>query len=188
MTQMTLIIYILIGLAIIGCQRSEEMIYSTIKSPKTGQMIVLNSKIDSTDLIDLTPKNLRFIRNEIFARHGYIFKSNDLTDYFSKFEWYDPKFKVNQIEDKLTDIDQFNIKLIKSIEKFKNIKPIKWGSDIQDYLDLIPKLQLPFDFICEKSFNPAGPDYNNEIIKKYKPDGAAIIAKLYQDKNEAALI
>ncbi|WP_078775722.1 YARHG domain-containing protein [Fibrobacter intestinalis] len=28
------------------------------------------------------------LRNSIFARHGYIFKSEDLKAYFSKFNWY----------------------------------------------------------------------------------------------------
>ena len=33
---------------------------------------------------------LRIMRNEILARHGYVFKSKDLQDYFKQFSWYHP--------------------------------------------------------------------------------------------------
>jgi hypothetical protein len=57
------------------------------------------------------------MRNEIFAAHGYIFKSADLRDYFSKTKWYNPKFP--DVTDKLTDIEKHNIQLILKYEKHK---------------------------------------------------------------------
>lgn len=57
---------------------------------------------------------LRLIRNEIFARHGYIFKAKDLSDYFNKQEWYRPKFK--DVMSKLTSIEKKNIALIETFE------------------------------------------------------------------------
>lgn len=178
----------MIGLTVICCQNSEEHIYSSIKSPKSGQMIVLDSRMDSIEISGLTAADLRLIRNEIFARHGYIFTSKDLTAYFSKFDWYEPAIKADKIDDKLNQIDQFNIELIKSIEKLKNNKSLKWDSDIQEYLELIPTIELPFDFVCEENFKPAELNHEIDIIKKYKPEGAVIIAKIYQDDNEAAII
>jgi hypothetical protein len=35
--------------------------------------------------------NLRLMRNEIYARHGYVFKDKKLTEYFTRFSWYRPK-------------------------------------------------------------------------------------------------
>jgi hypothetical protein len=60
-------------------------------------------------------KELRITRNEIFARHGCIFKSKDLTDYFNQFDWYEPKFK--KVDSLLTENEKKNIQLILCLEK-----------------------------------------------------------------------
>lgn len=52
----------------------------------------------------------RLIRNEIFARHGFIFKSEDLKKYFGSQDWYKPQF--NDVTDQLTDLEKLNIRLI----------------------------------------------------------------------------
>lgn len=55
--------------------------------------------ISSEDLIDLekADKNtLRRARNLIYAWHGYKFKSEDLQEYFSKFDWYNPIYDSEQ--------------------------------------------------------------------------------------------
>lgn len=55
-------------------------------------------------------EELRIMRNEIFAKHGYIFNSEDLQEYFSAFEWYVAEHEdVNHL---LTESDKENIKLI----------------------------------------------------------------------------
>jgi hypothetical protein len=38
-------------------------------------------------------KELRILRNEIYAKHGRIFESKDLRDYFGKCTWYHPSKK-----------------------------------------------------------------------------------------------
>jgi len=38
----------------------------------------------------LSPEQMRIARNEIFARHGYEFQSEDLREYFSSKSWYHP--------------------------------------------------------------------------------------------------
>lgn len=60
--------------------------------------------------------NLKVIRNEIFARHGYIFKNGgEMEKYFLAEEWYIPEF--NNINHLLSDIEKHNIQLIKQLEK-----------------------------------------------------------------------
>jgi hypothetical protein len=62
-----------------------------------------------------TPKELlEIMRNEIFARHGYIFKRSDLHNHFMKKGWYTPKHK--DVSDLLTKIEKQNIELIKAFE------------------------------------------------------------------------
>ncbi len=66
-------------------------------------------------LQNISKHDLKIMRNEIFARHGYIFKKNGLMDnYFSQQEWYKPKYK--NINEKLTQIEKTNIELIKKYE------------------------------------------------------------------------
>ena len=67
------------------------------------------------DIIGLSKKELRIMRNWIYARHGYSFRSQDLINYFSKFEWYHPKYSEVPFN-LLTDIEQRNIELIKLYE------------------------------------------------------------------------
>lgn len=57
---------------------------------------------------------LRILRNSIYARHGYKFKSADLHKYFSQFSWYHPRY--SDVESKLSTIEKANIKEIKNWE------------------------------------------------------------------------
>lgn len=43
---------------------------------------------DGGDIEQLSDEDLRIAINEIYARHGYHFKSADLQDYFSNTSWY----------------------------------------------------------------------------------------------------
>ena len=55
------------------------------------------------------------MRNEIFARYGYIFREGgEMNDYFKNQEWYTPKYK--NVNSKITDLEKFNIQIIKSYE------------------------------------------------------------------------
>ena len=115
--KMRIKLIIIITLTIlIGCNRIKNENNKTISNQKQE---VLSEIV----LKDKNLKELRILRNEIFARHGYIFKSIDLSEHFTKFNWYKPQHKdVNHL---LTNIDKHNISLIQSFEDIKNIHPIK---------------------------------------------------------------
>jgi hypothetical protein len=57
-----------------------------------GQILPDSSSRDLTpgEIAGLTAAQLRIARNEIYARHGYIFESPDLRDHFAAFSWYHP--------------------------------------------------------------------------------------------------
>ena len=57
---------------------------------------------------------LRLMRNEILARHGWKFQSKDLQDHFGSQPWYKPAANNNSI--KLNIIEMTNVQLIKSEE------------------------------------------------------------------------
>lgn len=70
-------------------------------------------KLTSADLTYLSKEQLKIARNEIYARHGHMFQTKDMQAYFSKQSWYreNPYFTGT-----LTDIEVYNVELIKSRE------------------------------------------------------------------------
>ena len=72
-------------------------------------------EVTPMDLEHKSTEQLRIMRNWIYARHGYIFKSGDLTDYFSKFSWYNPTSK--DVTSQLNKIEKTNIRLIQRYEE-----------------------------------------------------------------------
>lgn len=59
-------------------------------------------------------KMLRYMRNEILARHGYRFQSKDLNDYFSNQPWYHSVEDNEEVHP--TFIEELNIATIKYAE------------------------------------------------------------------------
>ena len=70
--------------------------------------------LNNTYLSRFSRDELRLMRNEILARHGYKFQSKDLQEYFGGKSWYKPAANNNSI--KLSIIEQTNVQLIKSME------------------------------------------------------------------------
>lgn len=76
--------------------------------------VITNTLLNTPYLMNIPREQLRLMRNEILARHGYTFKSKDLRDYFSSKWWYKPG--TNNAAIKLNIIEQTNVELIKSEE------------------------------------------------------------------------
>lgn len=71
--------------------------------------------LSENELRKLSKSDLKFMRNEIFARYGFIFKSGGEMDiYFKKQDWYQAQHKI--VDRFLTDLEKENIKLIQEIE------------------------------------------------------------------------
>ena len=62
---------------------------------------------------------LKIIRNEFFAKKGYIFKSKDLNEHFSQFNWYVGTKSIEQIE--LSEIEKLKTDFIKKVEHKKKL-------------------------------------------------------------------
>jgi len=63
----------------------------------------------------LSSYQLRLLRNALYARHGRIFKSKDLTEFFKKYKCYQPD--PNFDESRLNEIEKANIEKISGYEK-----------------------------------------------------------------------
>jgi hypothetical protein len=68
------------------------------------------------DVENMMKEDLEFMRNEIFARHGYCFSKRHLRQQFEMQDWYVPN--TVDIRGFLTDIEKQNIALIKRYEKY----------------------------------------------------------------------
>ena len=72
--------------------------------------------LKAADVENLMKEDLEFMRNEIFARHGFCFNKKHLRQQFELQDWYVPN-TVN-IKGFLTDVEKKNIALIKRYEKY----------------------------------------------------------------------
>ena len=59
---------------------------------------------------------LRIMRNSILAKHGYMFSSRDLVDYFGNQPWFSPRPSNDDVNDELSLVERLNIELIKCEE------------------------------------------------------------------------
>lgn len=87
----------------------------------------------------LSIHGLQYMRNEIFARHGYMFNNEELKSYFGSKSWYKPRF--TDVVDKLTDIEKKNIELIVKCEEKLYLK-----RPITAMMRELPLLTLPINF------------------------------------------
>lgn len=74
----------------------------------------LDFRLIDDDLKNLDKEQLRLMRNAVYARHGRLFKSVDLQSLFNCYAWY--KKNPNYSDNLLTEIDKYNIELIKMYE------------------------------------------------------------------------
>lgn len=72
------------------------------------------NRIGAAEISGLTAGDLRLLRNAIFAMHGYRFKSPDLTEYFSRFDWYKPVY--SDVTSMLSQTETANVNFIKKYE------------------------------------------------------------------------
>ena len=85
--------------------------------PKLGQYPQASTRtLKTADVENLRPEDLRIMRNEIYARHGYTFRIKEVRDHFDTQDWYMPiSFNVST---QLTPVEQRNEALIKKYENY----------------------------------------------------------------------
>jgi hypothetical protein len=72
--------------------------------------------LKAADVENEMKEDLEYMRNEIFARHGYCFNKKHLRQQFEMEDWYVPN--TVDIKGYLTEIEKKNIALIKRYEKY----------------------------------------------------------------------
>jgi len=155
--------------------------------------LILISKLDK----DTEFRYLSLLRNEIYARNGYIFKDVRLKAFFNQMPWYKPISENVQ----LNAYERWNIKQIESLEgkvraitELKEVNPdtfperytgrviidAKWGDGEGEYSYTSSGPGWgPFSFTVDDKGNIYVIDHNNSNMKKYNKDGKLL--KEYSD-------
>jgi YARHG domain/Protein of unknown function (DUF1566) len=84
-------------------------------APRAESKIVGDELLSSDDLLGLSTAELRRLRNAAFARHGRVFESPELQQYFNSRPWYSPRASFSDAQ--LTANDRANIELLKTAEE-----------------------------------------------------------------------
>ncbi len=74
-------------------------------------------KLTYSDLEGHYKEELTMARYEIYARHGYIFKDESISEYFNSKTWYKPTINAEDFdESSLNEIEKYNIEFLKQYE------------------------------------------------------------------------
>ena len=120
-----------------------------------------NQLLNTRYLGRFSKPQLRIMRNEILARHGWKFQSKDLQEHFGKQAWYKPVADNNSI--KLSLIELTNIQLLKSEEAVEDENRVRYENT-----EAAPKMAEAVDGVIivtteEQFINALGNDRVIEI-------------------------
>ena len=74
--------------------------------------------MEEMEQISWRPELTAVFRNEIYARHGYIFKSDFWNDFFSTFTWYSGEYPADSFDAGVfNEYEKANLKLAVEMEK-----------------------------------------------------------------------
>ena len=96
-------------------RKDQQKLLSWVNAePRFGyaNRILLNDKM----FRKMKKSTLRILRNSILAKHGYMFSSHDLVDYFGSQPWFSPRPSNDGVLDELSLVESLNVELIKCEE------------------------------------------------------------------------
>ena len=94
---------------------TEEIDYTNEDIEKDAFLFPSDSVlITEGELEKLDDKTVELIKNEIYARHGYIFTNRALKKYFESFNWYEPSEEYSP--NLLNPTEKANLKTIKKFQ------------------------------------------------------------------------
>ena len=83
-------------------------------------LFATNKKYYTKENFENEPKLvIHLAKNEIYARHGYIFKNEDLYNYFMGCVWYNPTCKAEDFDDSvLNEYEKANLEILASMDTY----------------------------------------------------------------------
>lgn len=71
----------------------------------------------------------------------------------------------------------------------QSAKQAETETTFSDYVDYLPQISLPYTFKCDEPFvRPGEIDYENALVKKYKPEFTGIIGKVYRNDQSIGVL
>lgn len=92
----------------------EQRAAEPVSQPDSRYDVACQRLLTEYDLQGMSKYELKVMRNWIFARHGYIFKTEDMRAFFGAQSWYTPLY--NDVTPYLNQIELKNIDFIKRHE------------------------------------------------------------------------
>lgn len=143
----------------------EESTDSEFIFPDSDKRYLTEEEVGSLDT-----DQLRIARNEIFARHGYIFNSEDLTEYFSRFSWYEGTVSADQFDSS----SAFNKYEKKNVEMLKDAENSQKKSSSDD-----PESQKAIDIALDSVVGKTFYVQDTEIVVEFTDSGEFICYGYY---------
>lgn len=101
-------------------ENSEYIIDGEVKDVQYYIFMSQNEEIPIEELQNLDTDMLFYIRNGIFAYHGRRFTEDYMTDYYNKYEWYDPYIDPGGFDCSVFSETEWNtIRAIQEVEEQK---------------------------------------------------------------------
>lgn len=95
-------------------RRDRGGVFTPPRRPPTSSSQILpqsaSRQLTNDDIAGLNPRERYYARNEIYARHGYIFRSRELRQYFESKTWYTPRRGVSEAD--LTPVERYNVQFL----------------------------------------------------------------------------
>ena len=90
--------------------------------------------LSEEEIRNVDADKLKIARNEIFARHGYIFNDEELNQYFNSTSWYQGTVRSDQfnMDWVLNDFEKKNVELISLVENSGRKSSAQTGETLSD--------------------------------------------------------
>lgn len=100
-------------------EKSMESTDTTVETSKPQDDYIIPESstrlLISEDYTNKSDVSLRYAKNEIYARHGRMFKDQELQDYFNKQSWYQGTIAPDDFtENMLSDIERQNVQILEN--------------------------------------------------------------------------
>ena len=99
-------------------RKQEEAKKKEEETPSGDHTISYSSshRLTESELKGVSKNNLQMAINEIYARNGYKFKSDDIRKYFEQFSWYKPdETDMNKVSGRLNSTEKANVDLLSAM-------------------------------------------------------------------------
>ena len=78
-------------------------------------------EISESEIKELSDEELRYAINELYARHGYIFKDEGLLAYYEKYDWYEKSVKPDDFSmDLFNEVEKTNVEALQKERDSRN--------------------------------------------------------------------